>query len=458
MEELRLAFLVIGACAIAGIMIHGLWSVRKNSSNKESASLETSDWQDDYDEEEVEDVVLDDEKVVISSTEERSEPKFSASEFDDLGLGAVRVVGADTDQEPTHENTTKNSEDSDPNSEAAETDLSVENESSEEAKPKIYSSVVTQPKPEYAAEQVEAMRSRYAGQDKGQAEEIPEPPPFLLKTSSIDTTETTVVQSANTSHEEAPAIPTETSEHSATDTGNPEPVLKSQNVEPAKPEEPSKPEETNRSEELGKPSLASQVKSFVKPSKTSPQKPKRREPKLKPSKVKTDQMKIDFDEPSLDIGEQDQVATESSASPLQQEVLVLNVKASEDNPIAGAALLPMLLTLGFKFGDQDIFHRHVNSNGKGPVLFSLANMFKPGVFDIDNLENFSTQGVSLFMMLPIEGDPHQVFNMMHNAARKISEEFASTVLDGRRNPLTKQGLQQYVEKIREFERQRLIQR
>jgi cell division protein ZipA len=137
-------------------------------------------------------------------------------------------------------------------------------------------------------------------------------------------------------------------------------------------------------------------------------------------------------------------------------VLVLNVKSADDNPIPGSALLPMLLTLGFKFGDQDIFHRHVNSNGKGPVLFSLANMFKPGNFDIDNLENFTTQGISLFMILPIEGEPHQVFNMMHNAARKIAEEFSGQIYDGTRTLLSKQSLQQYVEKIREFERQRLL--
>ena len=79
-----------------------------------------------------------------------------------------------------------------------------------------------------------------------------------------------------------------------------------------------------------------------------------------------------------------------------------------------------------------------------------------GNFDIDNLENFTTQGISLFMILPIEGEPHQVFNMMHNAARKIAEEFSAQIYDGGRSLLTKQSLQQYVENIREFERQRLI--
>ena len=52
----------------------------------------------------------------------------------------------------------------------------------------------------------------------------------------------------------------------------------------------------------------------------------------------------------------------------------------------------------------------------------------------------------------------QVFNMMHNAARKLADEFGAQVLDGRRSVLTKQGLQQYVEKIREFERKRMIAR
>ncbi|WP_032094238.1 MULTISPECIES: cell division protein ZipA [unclassified Alteromonas] len=197
--------------------------------------------------------------------------------------------------------------------------------------------------------------------------------------------------------------------------------------------------------------LAGERKRFSKTKRTKPAARKREEPNFG-----DDQMRIDFDD--NDNQSANQAASNETSDAAAQEVLVLNVRAKNDLPISGAALLPMLLTLGFKFGDQDIFHRHVNSNGKGPVLFSLANMFKPGVFDIDNLENFDTQGISLFMILPIEGDPHQVFNMMHNAARKLADEFDAQVLDGRRSVLTKQGLQQYVEKIREFERKRMISR
>jgi cell division protein ZipA len=46
--------------------------------------------------------------------------------------------------------------------------------------------------------------------------------------------------------------------------------------------------------------------------------------------------------------------------------------------------------------------------------------------------------------------------MMHNAARKLAEEFKAEILDDSRCTLTQQGLQQYVERIRDFERRRLL--
>ncbi len=139
-----------------------------------------------------------------------------------------------------------------------------------------------------------------------------------------------------------------------------------------------------------------------------------------------------------------------------EEVLILNVVAPEGQVISGAALLPLLLTLGFKFGDMAIFHRHEDSAGGGEVLFSLANMFNPGTFDIDNMETYTTQGISLFMSLPVDGDPSQVFNMMHNAAKKVATEFNGQVLDGQRSVLTRQTVQHYLDRIREFERRQLL--
>lgn len=127
--------------------------------------------------------------------------------------------------------------------------------------------------------------------------------------------------------------------------------------------------------------------------------------------------------------------------------------------IQGAILLQMTTELGLKYGDMDIFHRHEATSGHGPVLFSVANMFKPGTFDIYNMEQFSTEGIVLFMTLPVQGDGHQAFTMMYNAANKIADAMPrAAVLDGNRNPVTKQSVQHTYQRIREFERQQRLQR
>ncbi len=161
---------------------------------------------------------------------------------------------------------------------------------------------------------------------------------------------------------------------------------------------------------------------------------------------------LDFEHTEASAAE----ATDTAAEP--NEVLILYVLLPENQEIQGQELLSALTVLGFKYGDMDIFHRHQDSAGTGDVLFSLANMFNPGTFDIDEIEQISTRGLSLFMTLPGPGEPLQNFNLMHNAAKKLAEEFGGQVLDGQRSVLTVQTVRHYVERIREFQRQRLIHR
>ena len=143
--------------------------------------------------------------------------------------------------------------------------------------------------------------------------------------------------------------------------------------------------------------------------------------------------------------------------PAQEQLEVITLFVTGD--IQGAILLQMTTELGLKYGDMDIFHRHAETSGHGPVLFSVANMFNPGTFDIHNMERFETQGIVLFMTLPLKSDGHQAFTMMYNAANKIADAMPrAAVLDGNRNPVTKQSVQHTYQKIREFERKQRLQK
>ncbi|MBW8192145.1 cell division protein ZipA [Neiella marina] len=156
------------------------------------------------------------------------------------------------------------------------------------------------------------------------------------------------------------------------------------------------------------------------------------------------------------VASEPEIEPEPEPMPEPEEVLILTVVAAPGDELPGADLLPSLLTLGFKFGEMGIFHRHEDSSGQGRVLFSLANMVKPGTFDVDNMESFKTPGISLFMTLPNAGEATQSFNMMLNAAQKLARELKGQVLDDTRSVLTNQKIRHYQERIREFERKRLI--
>ena len=469
-DVFRWVLLALGSCIIAAVAVHGIWTSRKNSKRKadlnasqrpahkqqfQPSGWQEEEWQNDLDGDEhlpASSAVDDDFEIKIDFSQDepsdlpthKTKSTLGHGEFDDLGIGAVRVVGSNpnTAKSPKSPAQITQADDIPSLADFEPSDKIKEPEVKPVSSGKVYASVVTQPKPEYAAKygnggsigsnKSVATKSNVSSLSNKSNDnyQAPEPPPFLLKTE-----DKAVNIKKEVDVDALKQIAKESSSDNYTDTAA-TPAPSTASVKTAE-----------------KFSLAEQARNLVMGKKADLAAKKRREPK-----IAEDQMRIDFEEEAATATPNTESTAATKPVEIPQEVLVLNVKTPENSPIQGAALLPMLLTLGFKFGDQDIFHRHVNSNGKGPVLFSLANMFKPGNFDIDNLENFTTQGISLFMILPIEGDPHQVFNMMHNAARKIADEFSSQVYDGRRALLTKQSLQQYVEKIREFERKRMVNR
>lgn len=197
----------------------------------------------------------------------------------------------------------------------------------------------------------------------------------------------------------------------------------------------------------------------------APRSDRLREPVKKIRRQETELSQSEREEPSMsfsaaDDGQHHQPYQAEDEAPqaeaVANEVLILYVLMPEGQDINGAMLLPSLLTLGFKYGEMNIFHRHQDSAGSGEVLFSLANMFNPGTFDLEEMDKLQTRGLSLFMTLPGPGEALQNFNLMHNAAKKLAEEFGGQVLDGQRSMLTVQTVRHYVERIREFQRQQLL--
>ncbi|MCW8995123.1 MAG: cell division protein ZipA [Psychromonas sp.] len=132
----------------------------------------------------------------------------------------------------------------------------------------------------------------------------------------------------------------------------------------------------------------------------------------------------------------------------KKEYFIFNVAAKEGKQVRGHELLQFFLTAGFRFGEMSIFHRHLHSDGTGPVLFSIANMMLPGVFDLENIEQFHSEGVSFFLTAPNDQiDIKKAFDMMLVAVEQMAEEFDCVVLNEARELFTEEQFREYHERL-----------
>ncbi len=155
------------------------------------------------------------------------------------------------------------------------------------------------------------------------------------------------------------------------------------------------------------------------------------------------------DEPEL---ASDDVLVESPP----EHVLLIHVKAAEGSSYRGEALLPLLLACDLRFGDLGFFHRHEQSGGKGAIQFSVANMLKPGVFDIDNMAGIQTQGIVFFMRVPGPKDLLTAYEAMLETARALVRHLGGQLLDQSHSVLTKQAIEQDKLLLRDFARRQLL--
>ncbi len=137
-----------------------------------------------------------------------------------------------------------------------------------------------------------------------------------------------------------------------------------------------------------------------------------------------------------------------------EEVLILHVMSTAGG-FKGGPLLQILRACDLRFGDMNIFHRYEEANGNGAVQFGVANMVKPGTFDINAMDTFKTPGITLFLPLPGPKQALKAYDYMVETAQCVAKNLHGELKDESLSVVTEQTLEHGRQRVRDFERQRL---
>ncbi len=138
-------------------------------------------------------------------------------------------------------------------------------------------------------------------------------------------------------------------------------------------------------------------------------------------------------------------------------VLAVTVMARAAKSFAGGELKAALEALGLRHGDMGIFHyRESGKPARSVAEFSVANVLKPGTFELDGMADKPTPGVAMFVRLPGPDDPGSAFEGMLRTARKLAERLDGAVCDEMRSTLTGQEINHMRERIAEFHRKQRL--
>ena len=123
-------------------------------------------------------------------------------------------------------------------------------------------------------------------------------------------------------------------------------------------------------------------------------------------------------------------------------VIVLYVTSPSGYSFEGAMLRDALYTAGMTFGDMQIFHHHgVGQSVTKDSIFSVANIHEPGTFNLNNMEEFQTDGLVMFMELPTPIDAAVAFELMLSTAQRLADILKGHVRDEKREHLTPEAIE-----------------
>jgi cell division protein ZipA len=150
-------------------------------------------------------------------------------------------------------------------------------------------------------------------------------------------------------------------------------------------------------------------------------------------------------EPQSDVGRR---ADESF-----EKIVTLYVAARAGQALRGPDIVVAAEKAGLSYGHMQIFHRLVEGHPERGPVFSVANIKKPGSFDMAGIQELETPAIAFFLTLPAPMTALDAWEKMLPTAQRMAELLDGVVLDEQRNALGRQRIAHIRDELRAYDRQ-----
>jgi len=163
-------------------------------------------------------------------------------------------------------------------------------------------------------------------------------------------------------------------------------------------------------------------------------------------------------QPELDLAPRERPAPRSELGRRVSEefdkIVTLYLAARAGRKLHGPDIVVAAEKAGLVYGHMGVFHRLIENHPERGPIFSVANIMKPGSFDMANIQALETPALAFFLTLPAPISALDAWETMLPTAQRMAELLDGVVLDDQRNALGRQRIAHIRDEMRAYDRQR----
>jgi cell division protein ZipA len=135
------------------------------------------------------------------------------------------------------------------------------------------------------------------------------------------------------------------------------------------------------------------------------------------------------------------------------KIVTLYIAARAGQVLRGPDILVAAEKAGLTYGHMNVFHRLVEGHPERGPIFSVANIKKPGSFEMAEIQSLETPAIAFFLTLPAPMSALDAWDAMLPTAQRMTELLDGVLLDEQRNALGRQRIAHLRDEMRAWDRQ-----